>query len=253
MAEIIDVPVLDLDLSDLQLEAEEAGKTIKDLKEEIKEFRSKMESAQIGSDEFTSALESLTQAQNELKAATKSSIDVVEGSYNDLTRQMAEMKKEWKNLNPATEEGQKRMAELGQSIKETNDKLKEMDASLGNYQRNVGNYGSAFEGVSLKIEGTTATFQRQIDTTQSAIDSFKLVEGAMQAFGIESEEVEKILRTTEGAMKFTQGLKAVKGAVDGFKQFGIASKAAAVEQKALGAATNATTAATVGATVATNT
>lgn len=253
MAEIIDVPVLDLDLSELQAEAEETGKTIKDLKAEIKGFRESLENAEIGSDEFKSALEQLTAAQNELKQATKSSIDVVEGSYNALTRQMAEMKAEWKNLNPATEEGQRRMAELGQAINETNTKLKEMDASLGNYQRNVGNYGSAFDGVTMKIEGTTASFERQISTTQAALDSFQLIEGAMQTLGIESEETEKVLRGVEGAMRFTNGLKSIKEAAGGFKELGLATKAAELQQKLFGSSVKATTVATTTATVATNT
>lgn len=253
MAEIIDVPVLDLDLSELQAEAEETGKTIKDLKAEIKGFRESLENAEIGSDEFKSALEQLTAAQNELKQATKSSIDVVEGSYNALTRQMAEMKAEWKNLNPATEEGKARMAELGKAINETNTKLKEMDASLGNYQRNVGNYGSAFEGVTMKIEGTTASFERQISTTQAALDSFQLIEGAMQTLGIESEETEKVLRGVEGAMRFTNGLKSIKEAAGGFKELGLATKAAELQQKLFGSSVKATTVATTTATVATNT
>ena len=253
MAEIIDVPVLDLDLSGLQAEAEETGKTIKDLKDEIKGFRESLENAEIGSDDFKSALEQLTNAQNELKQATKSSIDVVEGSYNALTRQMAEMKAEWKNLNPATEEGKARMAELGKAINDTNNKLKEMDASLGNYQRNVGNYGSAFEGVTMKIEGTTASFERQISTTRSALDSFQLIEGALQTMGIESEEAEKVLRSVEGAMKFTNGLTAIKEASNGFKELGIATKAAELQQKLFGASVKSTAAATTTATVATNT
>ena len=253
MAEIIDVPVLDLDLSGLQAEAEETGKTIKDLKDEIKGFRESLENAEIGSDDFKSALEQLTNAQNELKQATKSSIDVVEGSYNALTRQMAEMKAEWKNLNPATEEGKARMAELGKAINDTNNKLKEMDASLGNYQRNVGNYGSAFEGVTMKIDGTTASFDKQISTTQAALDSFQLIEGAMQTMGIESEKAEKMLRSVEGAMRFTQGLKAVKEAAGGFKELGIATKAAELQQKLFGASVKSTAAATTTATKATNT
>lgn len=253
MAEIIDVPVLDLDLSGLQAEAEETGKTIKDLKDEIKGFRESLENAEIGSDDFKSALEQLTNAQNELKQATKSSIDVVEGSYNALTRQMAEMKAEWKNLNPATEEGKARMAELGKAINDTNNKLKEMDASLGNYQRNVGNYGSAFEGVTMKIDGTTASFEKQIGTTQAALDSFQLIEGAMQTMGIESEKAEKMLRSVEGAMRFTNGLKAIKEAAGGFKELGIATKAAELQQKLFGASVKSTTVATTTATVATNT
>ena len=253
MAEIIDVPVLDLDLSGLQAEAEETGKTIKDLKDEIKGFRESLENAEIGSDDFKSALEQLTNAQNELKQATKSSIDVVEGSYNALTRQMAEMKAEWKNLNPATEEGKARMAELGKAINDTNNKLKEMDASLGNYQRNVGNYGSAFEGVTMKIDGTTASFEKQISTTQSALDSFQLIEGALQTMGIESEETEKVLRSVEGAMKFTQGLTAIKKAAGGFKELGIATKLAELQQKLFGASVKSTAAATTTATTATNT
>lgn len=253
MAEIIDVPVLDLDLSELQAEAEETGKTIKDLKAEIKGFRESLENAEIGSDEFKSALEQLTAAQNELKQATKSSIDVVEGSYNALTRQMAEMKAEWKNLNPATEEGQRRMAELGQAINETNTKLKEMDASLGNYQRNVGNYGSAFEGVSMKIEGTAATFENVTRTTKSAADSIQLVEGALQMMGVESEEAEKAIRKVEGVMRFTDGLRSLKEAKDGFASFNLATKAAELQQKLFGKSLKATTVATATATAATNT
>lgn len=253
MAEIYDVPVLNLDLSETQAEVEETSKTIKSLKDDIKKFRETLEGATIGSDKFNSALEQLTNAQNELKQATKSSIDVVEGSYNALTRQMAEMKAEWKNLNPATEEGKARMAELGKAINDTNNKLKEMDASLGNYQRNVGNYGSAFEGVTMKIEGNTASFERQISTTQAALDSFQLIEGAMQTMGIESEKTEKMLRSVEGAMRMTQGLKSIKEAAGGFKELGIATKAAELQQKLFGASVKSTTVATNTATKATNT
>lgn len=253
MAEIIDITAVDIDLSPVIEEAIKAGKSINDLKEDIKKFREELGDAQIGSEDWRRSLQSLTDAQEALKLATKGSIGVVKGSYNALTRQMAEMKAEWKNLNPATEEGKARMAELGKAINETNTKLKEMDASLGNYQRNVGNYGSAFDGVTMKIEGTTASFDRQISTTRAALDSFQLIEGAMQTLGIQSEETEKVLRGVEGAMRFTNGLKSIKEAAGGFKELGLATKAAELQQKLFGSSVKATTVATTTATVATNT
>lgn len=253
MAEIIDIVAMDLDLSEMIEECRKADITVGDLKESIKRFRDTLGDTVVGTTEWEKALKDLTTAQDLLKASTKSSIGVVENSYNALTRQMAEMKAEWKNLNPATEEGKARMAELGKAINETNDKLKEMDASLGNYQRNVGNYGSAFDGVTMKIEGTTASFERQISTTQAALDSFQLIEGAMQTLGIQSEETEKVLRGVEGAMRFTNGLKSIKEAAGGFKELGLATKAAELQQKLFGSSVKATTVATTTATVATNT
>ena len=237
MAEKVDI--IDIDIT-----------TLKDLREEVKRLQKDLENCAIGSEEFNETLEQLTQTQEALKKATKSNskeIEAAEGSYDFLAKKMSELKKVWKATADEVEK-----SKLGEEISDINTQLKEMDASLGNYQRNVGNYGEAFEGVTMKIDGNTASFERNIETTRGALDSFDLLEGGLRAIGIEGGIVDKVMSKVDGAMKFTNGLKAVKETAAGLKTMSLATKATAVETEGLAAAQGANAAATNTATVATN-
>ena len=237
MAEKVDI--IDIDIT-----------TLKDLREEVKRLQKALDDCAIGSEEFNETLEQLTQTQEALKKATKSNskeIEAAEGSYDFLAKKMSELKKVWKATADEVEK-----SKLGEEISNINTQLKEMDASLGNYQRNVGNYGEAFEGVTMKIDGNTASFERNIETTRGALDSFDLLEGGLRAIGIEGGIVEKIMSKVDGAMKFTNGLKAVKETAAGLKTMSLATKVTAAETEGLAAAQGANAAATNTATVATN-
>jgi hypothetical protein len=237
MAEKVDI--IDIDVT-----------TLKDLREEVKRLRKELDNCAIGSEEFNKTLEELTQTQDALKNATKTNskeIEAAEGSYDALVKKMSELKKAWRATADEMEK-----SKLGEEIADINTQLKEMDASLGNYQRNVGNYGSAFEGVTMKIDGTTASFERNIETTRGALDSFDLLEGGLRAIGVESEFVESVMSKVDGAMKFTNGLKAVKETAAGMKILSFSTKAAAVETEGLAAAQGANVVATKAATIATN-
>lgn len=237
MAEKVDI--IDIDIT-----------TLKDLREEVKRLQKALDDCAIGSEEFNETLEQLTQTQEALKKATKSNskeIEAAEGSYDFLAKKMSELKKVWKATADEVEK-----SKLGEEISDINTQLKEMDASLGNYQRNVGNYGSAFEGVTMKIDGNTASFERNIETTRGALDSFDLLEGGLRAIGIEGGFVDKVMSKVDGAMKFTNGLKAVKETAAGLKTMSLATKATAVETEGLAAAQGVNAAATNAATVATN-
>lgn len=237
MAEKVDI--IDIDIT-----------TLKDLREEVKKLQKDLENCAIGSEEFNETLEQLTQTQEALKKATKSNskeIEAAEGSYDFLAKKMSELKKVWKATADEVEK-----SKLGEEISDINTQLKEMDASLGNYQRNVGNYGAAFEGVTMKIDGNTASFERNIETTRGALDSFDLLEGGLRAIGIEGGIVDKVMSKVDGAMKFTNGLKAVKETVAGLKTMSLATKVTAAETEGLAVAQGANAAATNTATVATN-
>jgi chromosome segregation ATPase len=235
MAEKVDI--IDIDVT-----------TLKDLREEVKRLRKELDNCAIGSEEFNKTLEELTQTQDTLKKATKTNskeIEAAEGSYDALVKKMSELKKAWRATADEMEK-----SKLGEEIADINTQLKEMDASLGNYQRNVGNYGSAFEGVTMKIDGTTASFERNIETTRGALDSFDLLEGGLRAIGVESEFVESVMSKVDGAMKFTNGLKAVKETAAGLKTMSVASKAAEVSTVGLATAQNGATVAIKGTTAA---
>lgn len=214
----------------IDIEVGESSKTIKGLKEEIKNLRTELESCEIGSEKFTQTLDDLTDAQTELKNATKTSNEALEGSYDALTAKMADLKKAWR----ATADEAER-ANLGSQIAEINQQLKDMDAEIGNYQRNVGDYGKAFDGVTMKIEGGVAKFEKFNGVARSVIGSFDLVEGALQAIGTESEEVNGIMNTMQGAMKLTAGFQSIKEGVVVFNSLRTSVMAATAAQTGLNA------------------
>lgn len=141
----------------IEVDATKAEKTIKDLRQQLKECKSAFESAAIGSDEFDAATKQLAAAQTELKTALNNStlsleqatqaVDVSGKSYNELTATMAELKKVWRETTDETAR-----AEIAKNINAVNDKLKELDATTGNYQRNVGNYAGALNDFGQKFE-----------------------------------------------------------------------------------------------------
>ena len=215
----------------IEIETGQSAKTLKELKDEIKDLRKQLDGCEIGSDNFTKTLNDLTDAQTELKKATKSSNDALEGSYDSLVQKMGDLKKAWR----ATADEAER-ADLGSQIAEINSQLKDMDAEIGNYQRNVGNYGSAFDGVTMKIEGGVARFEKFNNASRAVIGSFDLVEGGLKAIGVESEEVNGLMDKMQGAMMLTNGLNSVKEGVQAFNALRVSVTSAEAAQWALNAA-----------------
>ena len=214
------VDVLDIDLSDVREEADKTGKTLKELRAEVKDLRSQLEDTEIGTDKFTSTLDELTKKQQELTNVTKTGVAAQKDSYNDLVNQMAILKKEWR----ATADEAERAA-LGEQIGGINSKLKELDATLGNHQRNVGNYEEALSGVNIQLGEQQNLFASSMDAVRGLMGSYQLIEGSIKAFGVDSEEATKAIQKMQGVMAMTEGLKAIKEGVAGFKQLRVATQA----------------------------
>lgn len=191
-------------VSVLELNAEKAQKTLKDLKNEVKKLREQLDDCTVGSDEFKSKLDELSEAQTKLKDVVRSGNEAMVGSYDDLVNQMAKLKKDWRATADEAERGR-----IGDEIFAINSRLKEMDKSIGNFQRNVGNYSSAFEGVTMKIEGFN-------NGARSIIGTFDLVEGSLKAMGVESEAVNGLMDKMQGLMLMTNGLNSVKEGIGVF-------------------------------------
>lgn len=283
------VEVLEIDLTEIQEEAVETGKTLKDLRKEVKDLRAQLENTEMGTADFTSTLEQLIKKQQELTNVTKSGVKAQAGSYNDLVNQMALLKKEWR---AAADESER--AAIGQKIGTINARLKELDASLGNYQRNVGNYqgemhelatdidavcGAAssaapkIESYNSEVSGlskstgtlnTTSTdwvqtAENTVKVTAGMTGAFQAAQGAINLMGIESEATTQMIAQMQNVMAITEGLKAISEGIESFDKLkesvqgaGIMAKLFGTETQIATTATNAQTVATKGATIATN-
>ena len=223
--------------------------TVKDLIDKVEKLRGILKNLDETSDEYKTTLGELKTAQDSLTASIQGNTDKVtdaEGSYNALSKQMRDLKKEWK----ATNDEAKRV-ELGKEIKGINDQLKTLDQSIGNNQRNVGNYAGSFQSLKEEIRqardvmagaargsdeyaaaakraaeasNQLRDMQKEIAMGSAGLDNklavtstimssisggFAAAQGAMALFGAESENLQKTFVKLQAAMSMTQGFKAL--------------------------------------------
>lgn len=137
----------------IEIRTGDSEQTVKGLKKEISDLRDSILNLEKGTEAYEDAVSKLQADQrklNEVMALTKKEATALEGSYDALVHQMAQLKKEWRATNDEAKRN-----ELGKQIDTINSQLKELDASIGNHQRNVGNYTEsiidAFESLSQEI------------------------------------------------------------------------------------------------------
>ena len=211
----------------IKIETGNSEQSVKGLKKEISDLKDAILNLDKGSDAYNDAVERLQADQrklNEVMALTKKEAVALEGSYDALSHQMSQLKKEWKATNDEAKRG-----ELGKQIDEINDKLKEMDASVGNFQRNVGNYVSHWEGMpevtkdfgtamremNEQIEPTKQKFESVGKISSGLASGFAVVQGSMALLGMESENLEKTFVKLQAAMAIMQGVKGIGDLVEG--------------------------------------
>ena len=128
--------------------------SLKDYKKHIDDLRGSLLQLDETSEEYKKISQEIKNEQdklNEVMKAGKYDVDQAEGSYNQLTKTMSELKKEWKATGDEA-----RRAELGQQILDINNQLKELDQSTGDFHRSVGDYANAFEQAFDKcLDGVT--------------------------------------------------------------------------------------------------
>lgn len=229
-------------VSVLKVETGNSEKTIKSLREEIKNLKTTLEGAEIGSEKFESTSRQLVEVQKELKKAldtSKESVKAVDGSYDALVATMAELKKEWR----ATADEAKRN-EIGIQIESINNELKELDATLGNHQRNVGNYKEDIKAAFSEMDNGAVSYgealaeaNKSTEVTRGALDGvgqmasgvasgFAAVQGVMALCGAEGGNFEKVMVKVTSAMAIAQGIGGTKGLIEGLDKVTSAFKGA---------------------------
>ena len=178
----------------LKVGTDEAVNNIGDLRANIRQLKEELSKLKIGTAEYQNTLKTLITNQNALRGAmnatTASFTDVAKAAsattkaydnengqvkmlattYNGLVNQLANLKRELRNVDISTTEGMETYKAMAVQVDAVNTKLKEMDALQGNYQRNVGNYRSALNGLNL----ATAQVVRELPSLAISANTFFL-------------------------------------------------------------------------------
>lgn len=168
---------------------------LKEYKQYVDNLKGSLLNLDKTSEEYKQKSIELTEAQehlNEVMAIGKNNGEFLEGSYDYLSKQMSELKKEWKATGDAAER-----ARLGEQINSINNQLKDMDASVGVFSRNVGNYSQAYEEAFKTVIGSLGDVDGLLGEVAGNVNSlFPLIKETTAAATAGLKGIKKAIATT---------------------------------------------------------
>ena len=168
---------------------------LKEYKQYVDNLKGSLLNLDKTSEEYKQKSIELTEAQehlNEVMAIGKNNGELLEGSYNYLSKQMSDLKKEWKATGDEAER-----ARLGEQINSINNQLKDMDASVGVFSRNVGNYSQAYEEAFKTVIGSLDDVDGLLGEVAGNVNSlFPLIKQTTAAATAGLKGIKKAIATT---------------------------------------------------------
>ena len=168
---------------------------LKEYKQYVDNLKGSLLNLDKTSEEYKQKSIELTEAQehlNEVMAIGKNNGELLEGSYNYLSKQMSDLKKEWKATGDEAER-----ARLGEQINSINNQLKDMDASVGVFSRNVGNYSQAYEEAFKAVIGGLDNVDGLLGEVAGNVNSlFPLIKQTTTAATAGLKGIKKAIATT---------------------------------------------------------
>ena len=168
---------------------------LKEYKQYVDNLKGSLLNLDKTSEEYKQKSIELTEAQehlNEVMAIGKNNGELLEGSYNYLSKQMSDLKKEWKATGDEAER-----ARLGEQINSINNQLKDMDASVGVFSRNVGNYSQAYEEAFKAVIGGLDNVDGLLGEVAGNVNSlFPLIKQTTAAATAGLKGIKKAIATT---------------------------------------------------------
>lgn len=213
------------------------AESVADLKKQIRELQDEKVRLISTNQDVTQTEQKLAEANKmlaDVMGKTKKESVALEGSYDAMSKKMAELKKEYH----ATADAMRR-AELAPQIKSLNDSLSAMDKAVGQYGRNVGNYASALSG----IKQAGGDFS----------NGLMAMSGIMGLTANQTDELKNSMATFNAVLGIAQSGKGILGLIKQIGEWVKGEKTAKTVTDALTASENANTVATGAATTATAT
>ena len=222
----------------IEIKTGDAIKSIQDLKNNISAYKEQLAGLEIGTKEYQNTLKSLQENQAALRNAmygtTASLQDVMNAataanvafddnnklvkaetlSYNELVRELAILKEEWRSSSNEAER-----AQLGERIDAVNDRLKEMDASVGVFGRNVGNYIGAVDHLTAGLSGMGSGASKLIGPLKGVTAGLKTMSAtpAIAILGVLATVLDKIIKELRGT---EEGVNAMTASMAPFAAIG---------------------------------
>jgi hypothetical protein len=186
----------------------------------------------------------------ELQADVQDAKKIVDTGISEIEKNSIDLKvdaKSTESLRTQMRKAQQEVAELSLKFGATSKAAVEAAKRAAELKDAIGDAKALTDAFS-----PDAKFNALTGSLQGVVGGFTAVQGAIGAFGVESEEVEQALLKVNSAMALSQGLQSVGESVDSFKQLGAVIKSSTIFQSLYNAATSTATAVQTAFGVATN-
>lgn len=143
-------------LKDLQ----KTEKAILNLKEEQADLNKEYKAGKISQEEYVRQnikLQSALKKENDQKRVLNKALETESNSRDAMRQRVANLTREYNNLNLATEKGIKRADELQKELKQLSDTINQGSIAAGNFKDNVARYPDAFGAAieNVNVAGTS--------------------------------------------------------------------------------------------------
>lgn len=145
---------LEVDQSGAEKELQRVEKSILDNRQAIQDLNKAYKAGEKSQEDYVKEslkLQSTMKRDQELKRQTIKLLDTESNSRNAMRAKVAQLTKEYNNLNLSTKEGQKRAADLEKQLKKLNDEINEGSKRAGNFKDNIGRYTESIVEASKQI------------------------------------------------------------------------------------------------------
>jgi uncharacterized coiled-coil protein SlyX len=146
--------------------------------------------------------------------ASKKAIDDLTKSTTDLSASFEDVYGEMQPLSGRMGELEDRLYELALAGKQNTQEYKDLQAEIAKFKKVIAE-------TDASVDSASGTMSQKLGGALGGITSgFELAQGAMGAFGVESQEVEEALLKVQSAMAISQGVQGIKEAIPSFKALG---------------------------------
>lgn len=146
---------LEVDQAGAKNELERIEKSILETREAMQALNKAYKAGELSQEGYVKEslkLQGTLKNENELKRQTIKLLETESNSRNAMRAKVAQLTREYNNLNLSTKEGQKRAADLEKQLKKLNDEINEGSKRAGNFKDNIGRYTESILEASKQIK-----------------------------------------------------------------------------------------------------
>lgn len=159
----------------------------------------------------------------QINVDTKSAVDAMENlskATHDVSASFEEVYGELQPLTTRMGEAEDRLYELANAGQTATKEYQDLLNTVANYRK-------VQIQTDMAVDAASSTFATKLGGAIGGVTAgFSIAQGAMGAFGVESEDLEKQLLKVQSAMAIAEGVRGFKEAIPSIKAFGTALKTA---------------------------